>query len=100
MCGVSTMPLFTAAERRLAEALGRLVHTNPFSADWVRGEREVLGAEYTPAPEVYDLGATPPDGALHPNLHRVGVRVDRLVEAARRRLESGGAGPRDLALYQ
>jgi DNA-binding NtrC family response regulator len=94
------MPLFSESERPTAEALGRLVNTNPFLPDWVEGERRVLGEQFQEAPAVYSRQAFWEEGYLHPNLRHIGERANGLVRKARARLAAGGAADADLPLYE
>jgi len=101
------MPLFTAVERRRAEALTQLVQTNPFSPEWVSQERKILGEAFKPAPRVYGRQVYWREGYLHPNVFAIGERVQELAETGLRRLLAGER-PNDgelllyehLALYQ
>ncbi len=94
------MSLFTEAERPLAEALGRLVNTNPFLPDWVEGEREILGSRFQDAPAVYSRQAFWAEGYLHPNVQAVGELANGLVQQAWARLDAGGAADADVPLYE
>jgi DNA-binding NtrC family response regulator len=93
------MALFPYGERGAAEALGRLVHTNPFLPEWVEAERRVLGAAFRPAPAVYSRDELWESGRVHPNVLAVAARVERLVTAANRRL-APDTNPAELARYQ
>jgi transcriptional regulator with AAA-type ATPase domain len=94
------MSLFSAADRPVAEALGRLVHTNPFLPDWVEAERQVLGARFREGPAAYSRQAFWSEGYYHPNVLAVVERLDTLVRQARERLDEGGTSAAELSLYQ
>jgi transcriptional regulator with AAA-type ATPase domain len=92
--------LFSTAERRQAEALVHLLHTNPFLPEWVEREREILGPAFVEAPDVYSRQASWREGHMHENLAAVCARVETLVTHARQRLGQVAAGDRELELYE
>jgi DNA-binding NtrC family response regulator len=94
------MALFSESERPTAEALCRLLNTNPFLPDWVEGERQILGARFQEAPAVYSRQAFWAEGHLHPNVGAIGELADGLVQRAWTRLDAGGAADADWVLYE
>ncbi len=42
------MPLFTPAERPIAEGISRLVYCNPFTPERIENEQQVLGRSFRP----------------------------------------------------
>ena len=78
------MPLFRAEERRTIESLARVADANPFSPEFVEGERAILGPGHAPAGAVWSLRTEP--GAQSSGLARMGVVAERLARDARARL--------------
>lgn len=78
------MPLFRAEERRAIESLARLADSNPFSPEFVEGERAILGPGHAPAGAVWSFRTEP--GAERSALARVGVVAERMARDARERL--------------
>ena len=92
------MPLFRAEERRAIESLARLADSNPFSPEFVEGERAILGPDHAPAGAVWSLRTEP--GAESSALARVGVVAERAARDARERLlRRPTVAPDDLRLY-
>ena len=92
------MPLFRADERRAIESLARLADCNPFSPEFVEGERAILGPDHAPAGAVWSLRTEP--GAESSALARVGVVAERAAREARERLlRRPTVAPDDLRLY-
>src|SRR5262245_24290104 len=83
----TAMPLFSAEERHFAEAVGRLAHCNPFLPERIACERELLGAAFDPHEAEWNL--RPGDLREHPNLDRLLVRCETVLEKARKRLTRG-----------
>ncbi|MEX2114647.1 MAG: hypothetical protein WD845_15750, partial [Pirellulales bacterium] len=79
------MPLFTAAERQFVEAVGRLGHCNPFTAERIACERLALGREFDETKADWNVRFE--DERAHPNLVRVLQRSDALLERARATIE-------------
>ena len=92
------MPLFRAEERRAVESLARIADANPFSPEFVDGEREILGPGHAPAGAVWSLRSEP--GSESSGLQRVGVVAERAARNARERLLKRPAATADeLRLY-
>ena len=92
------MPLFRAEERRAIESLARLADSNPFSPEFVAGEREILGPEHARAGSVWSLRSGPE--AESSALARIGVVAERAARDARERLLRRRTAARDeLRLY-
>ena len=92
------MPLFRAEERRAIESLARLADSNPFSPEFVEGERAILGPDHAPAGAVWSLRTEP--GAESSALARVGVVAERAARDARERLlRRPTVAPDELRLY-
>jgi DNA-binding NtrC family response regulator len=92
------MPLFTLAQRRLAELIGRLGYANPFRSERITIEREILGASFTPGQAVWSFEQSAPQ--TNENLQRISALNRELVQAAWQRLVEGSAASvRDLELY-
>ena len=78
------MSLFTDEERRVAEGIRGLVYGNPFLPERIRLEREVLGEAFVE--EGADWNLHPEVIPDHPNLARLGAKIEAVVEASRLRL--------------
>ena len=78
------MPLFRAEERRAIESLARLAACNPFSPEFVEGERAILGPDHAPAGAVWSLRTEA--GTKSSGLEKVGVIAERAARDARERL--------------
>ena len=92
------MPLFRAEERRAIESLARLADSNPFSPEFVAGEREILGPEHARAGSVWSLRSGPE--AESSALARIGAVAERAARDARERLLRRRTASRDeLRLY-
>lgn len=81
------MALFPPAEYRFCDILSRMIYANPFLPERVEREKELLGADYAPAPWVYhkidELDHE------HPNLTMLDERLDKIANRARQRLAEG-----------
>jgi hypothetical protein len=93
------MKLFDDGERRIAEALAKLTHANPFLPERIEHEREVLGGGFVPGRVVWNVDADL-DG-MNPNLARLETTARELLAAARERIV-GGRKPsaEEAALYE
>jgi transcriptional regulator with AAA-type ATPase domain len=92
------MSLFPASERRFAGTLSRLIYANPFLPERLDLERELLGAEFGPAPWAYHK--VDELDHEHPNLTRLDERAEKVAGQARQRLvDRVHAGDAELALY-
>ena len=78
------MPLFRSEERRSIESLARLADCNPFTPEFVAGERAILGSGHAPAGAVWSLRAEP--DAENSALAKIGVVAERVARDARERL--------------
>ena len=105
------MSVFSPSERRFAEAIARLAHSNPFLPERVESERAALGKEFSEVGTVWSAvraDLEPPD--LHPerpNIARLRELAWTAAERARERLLARKSDMRsdelelyeDLALY-
>ena len=95
------MPLLSAAERRVAEAIAGIGYSNPFLPERVELERRALGDAYVEVGPVIWARPGVPIERLFPNVLALRERAGRLVETARGRLEQGRpATPEELRLYE
>jgi transcriptional regulator with AAA-type ATPase domain len=79
------MPLFNAAERKFAEAVGQLGHCNPFTAERIACERAALGNEFDESQADWNVHFE--DERTHPNLTRVLARCEALLDRVRAKIE-------------
>ena len=98
------MKLFSDVERRIAEALSKLTHANPFLPERIEHERDVLAGAFVPSRTVWSVDADL-DGT-NPNLVRLESAARELLLTARERIVAGtkpaaeeAALYEDLALY-
>ncbi|MBM4382304.1 MAG: sigma-54-dependent Fis family transcriptional regulator [Deltaproteobacteria bacterium] len=93
------MKLFDDGQRRIAEALSKLTHANPFLPERIEHEREVLGGAFVPGRVVWNVDADL-DG-MNPNLARLETTARELLATARERI-LGGRKPsaEEAALYE
>jgi len=93
------MALFNAAEVRFLEALDRLAHCNPFTQERIECERAVLGDEFDA--HRADWNVRFEDEHDHPNLARLMVRCETLLERARASIarRADDLSKRDVELY-
>jgi transcriptional regulator with AAA-type ATPase domain len=94
------MALFSDADRPIVEALCRIVHTNPFSPEWVAEERAALGETASGAPDIYHRRAEWDPEQLHEYSARIRQRVVALSGKARRVLQTETASDAEMRLYQ
>ncbi|WP_238991318.1 sigma-54-dependent transcriptional regulator [Rariglobus hedericola] len=80
--------LFTAEERRFAEAVALINTTNPFLPERVEGERAALGAGFVAAGAEWNK--LPPAEASHPNHLRLTERAAAVLEQVRARWPRDG----------
>ncbi len=93
------MKLFEDGERRIAEAISKLTHVNPFLQDRIAHERDVLGAAFVSGPVVWNVDADL-DG-MNPNLLRLEAAARELRDRARERIVAGTKpGADEAALYE
>jgi DNA-binding NtrC family response regulator len=94
------MSLFNASERRFAEAVGRLAHCNPFAPERIDCERSALGEEFDP--HMADWNVRFQGESDHPNLARLLVRSESMLEQARERIarHPSDLNKHDLARYE
>jgi transcriptional regulator with AAA-type ATPase domain len=93
------MSLFDDGERRIAEALSKLTHVNPFVPERIAHEREVLGDGFVAGRVVWNVDADL-DG-VNPNLLRLEAAARELRERARDRIVRGIKPAADeAALYE
>lgn len=92
------MTLFDDAERRIADAISRLIYANPFLPDRAAAERDALQQEFEEPVSEWEVDRA--GVAETRNLNRLRFRADALLDAARARLVDG-ATPADAerALY-
>ena len=91
------MSLFrNAAERHQAKALVRLFHANPFLAERVEAEADVLGDAFVPSAPVWSAG----EDLDNPNVERIGLLAQELSDRWRRRLDRHGATEDELHAYR
>jgi len=94
------MILLKPAERNFLAAVSRIAYANPFLPDRVDAEREALAADFVPGEPVWSVSVADP-GARSPNIWRLVEKVKPVLEDVRRRLlDSPGASPADLDLYE
>jgi hypothetical protein len=100
------MGVFSAAERRFAEAIAELANGNPFLPERVESERAALGKDFSEVGAVWSANRAdldPPD--LHPerpNVARLREQSFAAAERARERLVTKKSDLRDdeLTLYE
>jgi len=91
--------LFDDGERRIAEALSKLTHANPFLPERIEHEREVLGRAFVPGDPVWNVDADH-DG-MNPNLLRLEAAARELRERVRERIVAGAKpAAEEAALYE
>jgi DNA-binding NtrC family response regulator len=91
------MPAFTVAERRFAEAIARLSHSNPFLPERIDAERDALGDDFDE--QHADWNLTPDAQYDHPNVDRLIERSAAVLRESFARLSGGqefAAGEQDL----
>ncbi len=96
--------LFNRDDLPSARALADLGFTNPFGAERIALEKQILGASYIPAFQVWVI--TPTHQGFSPNLVALAKVGEHLVQTAQQRLQQGYAPSEkewqlygDLALY-
>lgn len=93
------MNLFDEGERRIAEAISKLTHVNPFLPERIEHERAVLGGAFVAGLVVWNVDADL-DG-MNPNLLRLDAAARELRERARERIVAGTKpGAEEAALYE
>jgi transcriptional regulator with AAA-type ATPase domain len=94
------MALFSPADRRFLEAVGRVVFANPFSPDRIRLEQEALGDDFQSGG--WAVWSRRSDIDDHdPNLRSLAVRAAKIIDAARATLlKRKTVDERELALYE
>jgi transcriptional regulator with AAA-type ATPase domain len=93
------MRFLTADQRSQLAAIARLTWCNPFTADRVALERQVLGPQFIDAPEAWNREEVRRRDRT--NLDEIARRVDPLAQALRQRLLDGVAAADDeLLLYE
>lgn len=94
------MPLFDAEEKQFVAAIGGLAHANPFTPERIEFERQALGDEFIAHKSDWNVRYEGEHD--HPNLVRLLVRSERLLEQARERIAGQRTlpGSADLALYE
>jgi hypothetical protein len=91
--------LLDDGERRIAEALSKLTHANPFLPERIEHEREALGRAFVAGPAVWNVDADH-DGQ-NPNLLRLEAAARELRERVRERIVAGAKPAADeAALYE
>ena len=92
------MPLFTARERRFADAITRLSYGNPFLPERIAAERDALGDEFDDADLVWSASK---DGVRErPNVRKLAQRVEQFCPVVRARLIDGkSVRPGEAVLY-
>lgn len=78
------MPLFTPADRRFAEVVGRLSTCNPFLAERIEHERAALGDAFDDRQADWNLFPELPDD--HPNVRLLLARSEAVLDTAREQL--------------
>jgi transcriptional regulator with AAA-type ATPase domain len=89
--------LFTAAERKFAEAVAQLAHCNPFLPERIACERAALGDEFDE--HLADWNVRPDAESDHPNLLRLLARCEATLQGAREHVRHASS-QRDRALYE
>jgi hypothetical protein len=92
------MALLGAEDRRLAEAISRLAHCNPFLPERIECEREALGDEFVAGGTLWHASGRP---EAAPNVHRLRQRAEALAEGLAARLGAGAkATDEERRLYE
>ncbi len=98
------MPLLTPQERTFVAAITELTFGNPFLPSRIESEQKALGKDFVEVATVWHRGN--PDSREHPNVNRIGERVEALALDLGCRLETGKSlseaeapAYRDLVLY-
>ena len=81
------MPLFTPAERPVADAISELVYCNPFAPERIGFEKRALGERFDPADTVWNASHDRPVDRR--NVIDVATLAETLCAAARQRLANG-----------
>ena len=93
------MAVFSAEERKFADALSRLAYANPFLPERIELEREALGSEFDDPLPVWSRQVGLADD--RPNVRKLAARVEPLADKIREKLSSGTkANDADLVLYE
>jgi transcriptional regulator with PAS, ATPase and Fis domain len=94
------MPLFTAPEKQFLQAIGGLAYANPFTPERIEFERRALGDEFVA--DKADWNVRYEGEHNHPNLARLLVRCENLLEQTRERIarQRNLPGREELALYE
>ena len=98
------MALFNPEDRAFAEKAADLVTTNPFHANWIKKERDILGQD---PPDEWEVFSWQPGWGLwgprpiYPDLVDLGEKIVELGARVRSRLQGGAsATKRELGLYE
>jgi hypothetical protein len=93
------LALFTEEERRFAEAIRGLTYGNPFLPERIAYEKAALGDEWVAAGADWNL--RPEVGGDHPNLIRVNLKLEALMDSLRGRMKGAEApGEEEGRLYE
>ncbi len=93
------MPLFQSKDRKFAQVVSDLVHTNPFLPERIELERDVLGKEFDESSSVWNRRAE--DKEDRANVVKIHARVETLVAKTCEQLTSGvTASEEDQILYR
>src|SRR5882672_2978773 len=93
------MPIFSEAERHLAQSFSNLTYCNPFLPQRIEYERDILGPEFIDSDFVWSARADF-DGE-RPNIAALSANAESLAESIRSRLATNQrATPTELDLYQ
>ncbi len=101
VCALSAqerVSLFAGDQIEFASSVSRLAHCNPFLPERIECERAALGSEFVDDGPVWYARD---DREIHPNVERIGRRIEPLIQSARAALvESERAGVEQLRLYR
>ncbi len=84
------------ADRTFLQAVAELPYCNPFLPERVEAERRALGREFTDRGPVW---TRPLEEGDHPNVRRIGERLELLLPPWLERQQRGGAGEEERRLY-
>ena len=94
------MALFADQDLGAAEALAGIGYSNPFLPERVALERQALGVEFLPSPDIMHWRPAAPE-ETYPNFPRLRDRAERIIDSARARLLSDSShSGRELLMYE
>lgn len=95
--------LFTQPQREFAAAVGDLGHCNPFLPERIAHEKRALGGDFDQRDSDWNVHARPLSSAADDPANVITIlrRATELLDGARRKLSSNGAGSdQDMRLYE